>query len=158
MPAARRPSDTAFDLADRLHSAAIHLLRRVRRHDAAAGVSGPSGSALSVVVFRGPLTISELADAEQVRAPTMTRLVSAMELAGLVERLADPDDRRVVRVRATTRGKAILENARRQRVESLAADLEALPAKDMGTLRQAVAVLEQVVGPRSWSAKRQASE
>jgi DNA-binding MarR family transcriptional regulator len=154
MPAPRKPSDAAFDLADRLHSAAIHLLRRVRREDAAAGVSGPSGSALSVVVFRGPLTITELADAEQVRVPTMTRLVSAMELAGLVERLPDPDDRRVVRVRATARGRTMLENGRRRRVESLVADLAALPRAEQETLREAVTSLERVVGPRAWSARR----
>lgn len=154
MPAPRRPTDAAFDLADRLHSAAIHLLRRVRRHDAAAGVSGPSGSALSVIVFRGPLTITELAEAEQVRAPTMTRLVTAMEGEGLVERLPDERDRRVVRVRATARGRTMLENARRRRVEALAADLEALPRKDLSALQQAVASLERVVGPRAWEAKR----
>jgi DNA-binding MarR family transcriptional regulator len=149
-----RPSDAVFDLADRLHSAAIHLLRRVRRHDAAAGVSGPTGSALSVIVFRGPLTMTELAQAEQVRTPTVTRLVSALEADGLVERLPDERDRRVVRVRATPRGRTVLENGRRLRVQALAADLAALPRAELATLRRAVAALEGIVGPRSWSAGR----
>ncbi len=149
-----KPGEAAFDLADRLHSAAIHLLRRVRRHDSAAGVSGPWGSALSVVVFRGPVTITDLAAAEQVRTPTMTRLVTAMEGAGLVERLADERDGRIVRVRATPRGRTVLEQARRLRVEALAGDLSVLPKGELAALQRAVAVLERIVGPRFWSVKR----
>ena len=150
----RHPADPAIDLADRLHSAAIHLLRRVRRQDAAAGFSAPWGSALSVVVFRGPLTITDLADAEQVRVPTVTRLVSAMEEAGLVERLADARDRRVVQVRATHRGRTMLEEARRLRVEALAEDLSGLPKPELATLRRAAAILEKIVGPRFWPVRR----
>src|SRR5229473_2111765 len=72
--------------ADRLHSAAIHLLRRLRRQDDASGLTAPRLSALSVIVFSGPLTLGALATAEQVRPPTMTRLVAALEEAGLVVR------------------------------------------------------------------------
>src|ERR687883_145288 len=82
--------DAATRLADRLHSAAIHLLRRLRREDARTGLSGPRLSALSVVVFAGPRTLGELAAAEQVRPPTMTRLVQALEREGLVARDPDP--------------------------------------------------------------------
>src|SRR5512132_4206945 len=77
-------SDDAERTADLLHSAATHLLRRPRREDAATALSAPRFSALSVIVFGGPLTLGELAGAEQVRPPTMTRLVSALEEAGLV--------------------------------------------------------------------------
>src|ERR671915_2520477 len=100
------PDDTATELADRLHSAAIHLLRRLRREDARTGLSGPRLSALSVVVFAGPLTLGELAAAEQVKPPTMTRLVRALEARRLVVREADENDGRVVRLRATTKGRA----------------------------------------------------
>src|SRR5437868_13069961 len=98
----------AADVADRLHSAAIHLLRFVRREDTRSGLSAPRLSALSVIVFAGPLTLGELAAAEQVRPPTMTRLVAALEAEGLVERVPDPRDGRVVRVRATARGRRLL--------------------------------------------------
>ncbi|CAA9348463.1 MAG: hypothetical protein AVDCRST_MAG40-2756, partial [uncultured Gemmatimonadaceae bacterium] len=81
-------------LADRLHSAAIHLLRWLRREDGAAGLSGPRLSALSVVVLAGPLTLGELAAAEQVRPPTMTRLVDALAAEGLVRREPDACDGR----------------------------------------------------------------
>ena len=69
-------------LADRLHSLAIHLLRRIRRGDDAAGLSAPRLSALSVIIYRGPISLTELAKAEGVTAPTMTRLVQALVRAG----------------------------------------------------------------------------
>jgi DNA-binding MarR family transcriptional regulator len=99
------------DLADRLHSVAIHLLRRVRRQDNASGVPAPQLSALSVIVFRGPLTLGALAAAEQVRPPSMTRIVAALESAGLVERTVDPNDRRSALVRATSQDRACCAKA-----------------------------------------------
>src|SRR5260221_13290974 len=78
------PPPPARAVADRLHSAAIHLLRRLRVEDKAIGLSGPRTSALSVIVFRGPVTMSALAEAEQVRPPTMTRLVDGLERRGPV--------------------------------------------------------------------------
>src|SRR6476661_4228804 len=103
-----RPSPTR--LADRLHAAAIHLLRSVRREDTATGLSGPRLSALSVIVFGGgPVTLGRLAAAEQVRPPTMTRLVNALEAEGLVTRHADPSDGRITYIKATAKGRALLE-------------------------------------------------
>src|SRR3954464_13350663 len=107
------------DLADRLHSAAIPLLRRLRREDDASGLPAPQLSALSVIVFGGPITLGALADAEQVRTPTITKLVAAREEAGLVERETDADDRRIVRVKATPRGARLLHEGRKRRVAAL---------------------------------------
>ena len=76
------------ELADRLHSAAIHLLRRARRTDPLTGVSAAQLSALSVLMS-GPKTLGELAAAEQVRAPTMSRLVSEMERTGAARKVVD---------------------------------------------------------------------
>ncbi len=148
------PTDDAFEIADRLHSAAIHLLRRVRREDTAMGIAAPRLSALSVLVFGGPLTITELAEAEQVRPPTMTRIVSALEGAGLVERQGDPADRRIVRVRATARGVDVLEEGRRRRIERLVQSLEALPQSERDDLRRALDTLERLVGARHHPARR----
>jgi len=145
--------DDPFDLADRLHSVAIHLLRRVRREDTTMGLPAPRLSALSVLVFGGPLTLSELAAAEQVRPPTMTRIVSALESDGLVEREGDPTDGRVVRVRATARGVDVLENGRRRRIEVLAQSLGALSQAERDTLAGALATIERVVGGRHWAAR-----
>lgn len=134
-------------VADRLHSAAIHLLRRLRQEDAAVGLSAPRLSALSVIVFAGPLSLGELAEAEQVRPPTISRLVQGLEADGLVERLPDPRDGRVQRVRATSRGRALLEEGRARRVAALARDLAALPEPDRDTLARAAALLERLTLP-----------
>lgn len=139
------PVPDSTDLADRLHSAAIHLLRRLRLEDTAAGLSAPRLSALSVIVFRGPVTLSELAQAEQVRPPTITRLVQGLETAGLVVRIPDSSDRRVTRIRATARGRRLLEAGRSRRVERLAVDLATLSPEDRLILRKATVRLEQLL-------------
>lgn len=131
--------------ADRLHSAAIRLLRRLRTVDEASGLSAPRLSALSVIVFRGPLTLSELAAAEQVRPPTITRLVQQLEHDGLIERIPDPRDRRVTRVRATVTGRGILGAGRARRVQKLGEDMARLSAADRRTLERAVDVLWRLV-------------
>ena len=58
--------DTGQDVADRLHSAALHLLRRARTADAGMDLDGPRASALSVLVFGGPVPLTRLAAIEQV--------------------------------------------------------------------------------------------
>jgi DNA-binding MarR family transcriptional regulator len=132
-------------VADRLHAAAIHLLRRLRVEDDALGISAPRLSALSVLVFAGPMRIGALAQAEQVEPPTMTRLVDAMERDGYVERAPDPQDRRAVIVRSTTKGTRALKQGRAQRVEALAAGLRTLSPDQLSTLARGVEVLERVV-------------
>jgi DNA-binding MarR family transcriptional regulator len=134
----------AHDVADRLHSAAIHLLRRLRRQDEASGLSPARLSALSVVVFGGPVTIGQLAAAEGVSAPTMTRLVAAMEREGLAKRARDANDRRVVWIRATPKGTRILHAGRRRRVVTLAKRLERQSAADLDTLARAADLIEKL--------------
>jgi len=143
------PRQAEFGTADRLHSAAIHLLRSLRVEDRASGLSGPRLSALSVVVFGGPLTMSALAQAEQVQPPTITKLVRDMERQGLVERIRDHDDRRVLMVRATARGRQLLEEGRRRRVVRLAAALEALPRADRKLVARAAELIERLARPGS---------
>jgi DNA-binding MarR family transcriptional regulator len=141
----RKTQDDAEVIADRLHSAAIHLLRRLRREDATSGLSAPRLSALSVIVFGGPLTLGELANAEQVRPPTMTRLVSALEDAGLVAREADPEDKRLTRIRATAKGRALLFRGRARRVAALTEEVRALASGEREVLARALAILDQVI-------------
>src|SRR5437763_14302016 len=105
-------SNETREAADRLHSAAIHLLRRVSREDPGAGVSPARLSALSVLVFAGPKTVSELATLERVRVPTMSKLVSAMEDEGLVRRERHRHDARAVVLYATAKGRRTLDRAR----------------------------------------------
>ncbi len=137
--------DEAEQLADRLHSAAIHLLRRLRREDTRTGLSAPRLSALSVVVFAGPLTLGELAAAEQVRPPTMTRLVTALEDEGLVVREPDAADGRLTRIRATARGRTLLFQGRARRVAALTAEVGALGPAERADLEREVTVLQGVI-------------
>ena len=143
--AARSSGDAAEQTADRLHSAAIHLLRRLRREDTKSGLSAPRLSALSVVVFGGPMTLGELANAEQVRPPTMTRLVSALEDEGLVAREPDADDGRLTRIRATPKGRTLLMKGRARRVAALTAEVRALERQDRDLVERAVTILEGVI-------------
>ena len=148
-----RPSPTR--LADRLHSAVIHLLRSVRREDTATGLSGPRLSALSVIVFGGgPVTLGQLAAAEQVRPPTMTRLVDALEADSLVSRESDPGDARITRIRPTARGRALLEAGRARRVAALARPLAALSADERRVLQRAAALIEDLATGSRAKARR----
>lgn len=142
---AARPSPASAGTADRLHSAAIHLLRWLRREDDRSGLSAPRFSALSVIVFAGPVTLGEMAAAEQVRPPTMTRLVQALEAEGLVSRHTDPRDARVTRLLPTPKGRRLLAAGRRRRVAALGRRLTALEAGDRTTLDRAARLIENLV-------------
>ena len=135
-------------VADRLHSAAIHLLRRLRVEDEALGISAPRLSVLSVLVFAGPRRIGELARIEQVEPPTMTKLVDGLVRDGLALREADPDDARAVRVRATPTGARTLRRGRARRLATLQRTLETLSPGDLARLGEGVDVLERVLGDR----------
>jgi DNA-binding MarR family transcriptional regulator len=131
-------------IADRLHSAAIHLLRRVRRVDEATGLSGAKLSALSVVVFAGPISLRDLAADEQVRPPSMTRTVRELELDGLITRESDDSDRRVTRIRATAKGEQLLKEGRGARIKLLADLLRALDVDELTLLDKASIALERL--------------
>src|SRR5207245_490699 len=134
-----------FETADRLHSAAIHLLRRLRVRDRESGVGPAQLSALSVLVLGGgPRSLGELAEIEQVRPPTMSRVVAGLERAGLVRRLATEDGRRV-RLEASAKGTKIRQAGRKRRVESLSKALSLLSEKEQQQLGELSALLEQVI-------------
>lgn len=135
-------------VADGLHSAAIHLLRRVRKQDAATGEGPARLSALSVLVFGGPMTLGQLAAAEQVRPPTMSRIVTGLERSRLAERKADSKDARRVRICATASGERLLHQGRRRRIEYLAHHLDGLTRQELDTLASAVKLLEKAL--RDW--------
>src|SRR5947209_14443232 len=141
----------ATDVADRLHSAAIHLLRKVRRQDLRSELSAARLSALSVIVYAGPLTLGRLAEAEQVRSPTMTRIVDQLVAEGLAERRPSPDDARSTLVHATEAGVRLITERRKRRVASLARELSALSPEDLQTVARAVELIENVLEiPHHW--------
>ena len=135
----------SFETADRLHSAAIHLLRRLRVRDRESGVGPAQLSALSVLVIGGgPRSLGELAEAEQVRPPTMSRIVAGLVRAGLVRRGKTEDGRRI-RLEATAKGTRILQEGRQRRVESLAQALSSLPEADRLRVAELTELLDQVL-------------
>jgi DNA-binding MarR family transcriptional regulator len=146
METTSRQAPAVRGIADRLHSAAIHLLRRLRVEDKAMGLSGPRTSALSVIVFRGPVTMSALAEAEQVRPPTMTRLVDGLERRGLVRRVSHAEDGRVQLVEATAAGKRLLQKGRARRVARLLHDIAHLSGEDQRVLARAAELMESLRG------------
>jgi len=145
---ARSANRRERDVADRLHSAAIHLLRRARRTDPLTGVSPAQLSALSVLMS-GPKTLGDLAAAEQVRSPTMSRLVSEMERVGVARKTTDRDDARVVRVRATPKGLRALSRGRSMRIEAIERLISELDHEDLATIERAVGTIENLLGQRA---------
>ena len=141
------------EVADRLHSAAIHLLRRARRTDPLTGVSPAQLSALSVLMS-GPKTLGDLAAAEQVRPPTMSRLVSEMERAGVARKVTDRDDARVIRVHATPKGLRALSRGRSMRIEAIERLMSELDADELRDVERAVGAIEKLLGQRAASARR----
>jgi DNA-binding MarR family transcriptional regulator len=138
-------NDDLSSAADRFHSAAIHALRYARREDAASGLTAARLSALSVLVFGGPMTLGELAAAEQVRPPTMTGIVRGLEQDGLARRDSDELDGRVVRVHATAKGKRALQQARRRRIDALADRLSSLDAGEIAVVREGAELVDEAL-------------
>ena len=140
--------DKIEELADQLHSAAIRLLRLVRVQDAASGVAPARLSALSVIVFGGPVSLRELARAEQVRPPTMSRIVDALEALGLARRRRNAQDRRAVEIAATKKGVTLLMKGRDRRVKFLASCLARLTRDERAQIAGAVAAIKKALQPR----------
>ncbi len=132
------------EVADKLHSSAIHLLRSLRSVDEESGLTGPRMSALSVLVFGGPKTLGQLATIEQVKPPTMTRLVTALEEDGLVRRQSDKDDGRLTMIHATAKGEKVMAAGRSRRVLALAARLKKMPPAQIRELERAAELIADV--------------
>src|SRR5436190_6591197 len=147
MQAAPKPnvfSQQAFEAADRVHSAAIHLLRGLRIRDRESGIGPAQLSALSVLVFAGPRSLAELAQAEQVKAPTMSRIVAGLVRAKLVQLATNKADRRAVVITATEKGARLMQQARMQRVASLARAVSGLDHNGIAIQRKAAEMIERL--------------
>ncbi|HEX8805793.1 MAG TPA: MarR family transcriptional regulator [Candidatus Aquilonibacter sp.] len=133
------------EVADRLHSSAIHLLRRLREVDAESGIGPGRLSALSVLIFRGPASVRELADIEMVRPPTMSEIIHGLEAGGLASKSPNPKDARGVIVRATSRGERLLQAARSRRIDGFESILAQAKPHELKTLDEAGAILERLL-------------
>lgn len=131
-------------MAEQLHSSAIRLLRSLRQADESSGLTASRLSALSVIVFSGQIALGGLAQAEQVRPPTMTRIVNALQQQQLVTKIADLNDGRLIRIAATTRGKRELLRGKARRVQQLARAIRGLSARERRNLHAALKTIQQL--------------
>lgn len=140
------PKNDPLEIAERLHSAAIRLLRRVRAADDETGLSAPKLSALSVLAFGGAMNLKDLARAEQVTPPTMSKLVAELQSQGLAAKRADRDDKRSVRIEVTEKGAALMAEGRRRRLALLRKKLAKLPKAELELLGSAAALMLRIAG------------
>jgi len=142
--ASRTSTNHPHAVADAIHSAAIHLLRKIRKEDDRTGITPGRLSALSVLVFGGPMRLTDLARAEHVKPPTMTRIVAALEAGRLAKRRSDAADGRSVRIEATRRGARLMQEGRTRRVKCLGDALKRLSDEDLAVLARAAEIIESV--------------
>lgn len=134
-----------FEVADRLHSAAIHLLRTAAKTDTHSGQGPARLSALSVLVFGGAKTLGQLAAAERVKPPTMSRIVAGLKQSGLAKVQNDGQDARRITISVTTKGKRLLQEARKRRIQALAENLKKVSEADLKTLGKAADLIEKML-------------
>lgn len=137
-------SSKLLTTANALHSLSIHLLRRAREADKQTDLSPERLSLLSILSYAGPQTINRLAEMEQVSAPAISRTVTALENVKLAARKRDDNDARIVVVSATAKGKRLVEEGRRRRLDLVANELSRLPQKDLDTLCRVASILEKL--------------
>ena len=135
------------ELAARLRLVVMRLARRLRQQ-APEALSPSQLSVLSTLESQGPLTPTELAAAERVKPPTITRVVGILEDAGLVRRKSDPGDRRSSRVELTARGRELIERDRRRKTAYLAKQIAKLSEEEVRALNRAVELIERMVKER----------
>lgn len=131
-------------LSERLYLTVVHLMRRLRRVDEGLGLPTAHLTTLTTLLSEGAMTLGQLAKAEGVRAPTITRRIQQMEEAGLVVRGTSERDGRVVRVRHSARAIAVLEQGRATRAAVIGSRLAALDASDRATLERALEILDEI--------------
>jgi len=134
---------TTSDVAARLRLA-VARLQRIVRQQAMGGLNLAEGSCLAIIDRHGPLSLSDVASRENLSAPTITKIVTSLESRGLIERLADPTDRRVSLVAVSRKGEDLLERLRSSRTAYLHRKLSELSDEDLHRIVSALPVLESM--------------
>jgi DNA-binding MarR family transcriptional regulator len=137
------PASADLELATRLRIAVGRLHRRIRL--ASNDVPPLQLSTLVSIQEHGPLRLGELAAREAVTAPTMTRVLAALDERGLIVRTPDPDDARSTRVALSEAGVHVLADVRTQRTVLLDARLARLTDEQRAALSAALPALEAMV-------------
>ena len=139
------PTLAAASLAADLRVALLRSARRIRAERSSESISDGQYSVLARLDCDGVMTPRQLAEADHVQPPSMTRILNALVDAGLVERTGDPDDRRQVLVAITDAGRAEVRETRRRRDAWLAQRLAVLTPHERATLAAAADILRRVV-------------
>jgi DNA-binding MarR family transcriptional regulator len=147
MPTAPPATDLA-SLASLLRLSVFRASRTLRR-ESQAGISPTLFAALSTIERHGPMTAGDLAAHEQVRKPTVTRILGALVDEGLVDRSADPIDRRVSWVHLTPAGRSLMRNVRRRTDRYLAQRLKRLEPAELVALERAADLLDRITEPNA---------
>jgi DNA-binding MarR family transcriptional regulator len=135
---------TSAQLADQLRAAIARLNRRLRQTRPMGELTQNQISVLASLELAGALTPRELAEAERVQPPTMTKVLARLEERGLVQRAPHPTDGRQVLLSATQAGRAVLVEQRRIKAEWLTARLGQLSQQDRDVLAAATEILDRL--------------
>ena len=125
-------------------SLAITRVARLLRQQERARSSPAAASALAIIVRDGPITLTELAEAEQVSRSTITKIVNKLEDQGIIDRLPDADDGRISRVRLSSGGRRRIDAYYSKRNAWLADKLDSLDADDLACIIRSVAIMEKL--------------
>ncbi|HMS88902.1 MAG TPA: MarR family transcriptional regulator [Acidimicrobiales bacterium] len=128
---------------------AVTRLARILRRETHTGLTPTQVAALATLQRQGPVPVGMLADAEQISAPTATKVIDKLARAGLVERRTDPGDRRVSLVAVTASGHDLLATTRQHKTAWLSMRIAALDPADRARLLDAIEVLEHLVAPHA---------
>jgi DNA-binding MarR family transcriptional regulator len=137
------PPSTA-ELASALRLALMRTVRRIRGQRVNPAATLSQLSALATIGKLGPLSAGEVAAAERIQPPSMTRILSSLEAAGWIERAPHQQDRRQSVIAISASGSALLDAEARARDEWLAQRLVGFSDADLDTLRAAIAVLDRL--------------
>ncbi len=139
---------TDAGLANGLRISVSRLARRLRVERAGglaeSGLSDTQVAALAVLERQIAMTPGELAEHEKVQPPSMTRVITALEERGLVQRAPHLTDRRQVVLTVTEDGRHLVNQFRRRRDAWLAMRLRELTPQERAALRAAAPILEKL--------------
>jgi DNA-binding MarR family transcriptional regulator len=130
------------ELATRFRFALFPLVRQLRHHN--VDLTASQASALATISRRGPLTVGELAKAEHVSSPAITKIAKGLEEEGLVTRTVDAADKRVTQMAITKAGERRLERSRSRKNAWLARQFDNLSAEELDAISAVIPVLERI--------------
>ncbi len=136
--------NTVAEAAARLRLVINRAARRMRQ-EAGPELTASRASALTAVELHGPLTPSELAEAERIQRPSATRILRGLEEEGLVQRTTDPKDGRSALISITREGRERLRRLRQRKNAYLARRMRDLDPSDIAALERAAEVLERLL-------------